>query len=440
MRLSALAGLLSKPVLVGYLTGIAFIMVQSQFGALLGLHVEGDGFFPELWYAVTHLGQAHGPTVALSVSVLAGMLLASWRWPKAPIALLGMLAATAAVALLDLSADGVRVVGPIPAGLPPFGLPDVPLDDLWRLLPAALGVAFVAYTDTILTGRAFAEDHQRPDARRELLALGAANIGAGLLHGLPSSSSGSRTAIAQAVGGRSQLTGVVTFLATVAAVLFARPVLEAFPTAALGAVVVYAAVRLVDVPELARFARFRTGEMVIALATTLAVLLTGVLQGILAAIFLSVADLVRRVARPHDARLGFVPGMAGMHDVDDFPQAEPVPGLVVYRWDSPLFFANADNFVLRALAAVELSGGAGSVRWFVLNCEAVVELDVTGADALEDLRRGLVEHGVAFGLARVTQEMLAQLAHTGLTERIGEDMVFETLPTAVAAYRAATDG
>ena len=382
MRLSAVADLLSKPVLVGYLTGIAFVMVQSQLGDLLGMDVHGDGFFPEVWYAARHLGEAHGPTVVLSLSVLSAMLLAAWRWPKAPIALLGMLGATAAVALLDLRDRGVGVVGDIPAGLPPVRLPTLARDDVWHLLPAALGVAFVAYTDTILTGRAFAEDHDRPAPRRELLALAAANLGAGLLHGMPSSSSGSRTAIAHAVGGRSQLTGVVTVVGTVLALLLARPVLEAFPTAALGAVVVYAAIRLLEGRELVRFARFRAGELLIAVGTTAAVLLVGVLDGILVAILLSVADLIRRVARPHDAVLGFVPGLAGMHDVADWPGAEPVPGLVVYRWDSPLFFANAENFRARALRAYDEARAKAPVRWFVLNCEAIVEVDVTGADAL----------------------------------------------------------
>ncbi|MDH2415696.1 SulP family inorganic anion transporter [Nocardioides sp. CER19] len=440
-RLSALADLLSKPVLVGYLTGIALIMIQSQLGDVLGIDVEGDGFFPEVWYAVTHLGDAHGPTVVLGLSVLVAMLLAAWRWPKAPVALLGMLGATAAVALLDLRDRGVEVVGEIPAGLPPVSVPHIPLDDLRQLLPAALGVAFVTFTDTILTGRAFAEGHVQPDPRRELLALGAANLGAGLLHGLPSSSSGSRTAIAAAVGGRSQLAGVATLVGTIAAVLLARPVLEQFPTAALGAVVVYAAVRLVDARELIRFGRFRTSELVLALGTTGAVLVTGVLEGILVAILLSVADLLRRVARPHDAVLGFVPGIAGMHDVDDYPLAAPVPGLVVYRWDSPLFFANAENFRTRALAAYdEASSRPGGVRWFVLNCEAIVEIDVTGSDALEDLRRELTDRGVVVGLARVKQELLGQLATTGLPERIGAELVFPTLPTAVAAYRVATGG
>ena len=434
-RLSALADLLSKPVLVGYLTGIAFIMIQSQLDDLLGMEVGGDGFFPELWYALTHLGDAHGPTVVLGSIVLTAMLLGAWRWPKAPIALIGMLGATAVVALLDLGDRGVSVVGTIPAGLPPVGLPDLDVHDLRHLLPAALGVAFVSYTDTILTGRAFAEDHERPDPRRELLALGAANIGAGLCHGLPSSSSGSRTAIAAAVGGRSQLAGVFTVVGTVLAVLLARPVLEQFPTAALGAVVVYAAVRLIDSRELFRFARFRTGELVLALATTAAVLVTGVLEGILVAIGLSVADLLRRVARPYDAVLGFVPGLAGMHDLDDYPAAEPVPGLVVYRWDSPLFFANAENFRSRAVAAYDHAREHGPVRWFVLNCEAIVELDVTGADALEELRQELVADGVVVGLARAKQDLIAQLGPTGLPDRIGADRIFPTLPTAVAAYR-----
>jgi SulP family sulfate permease len=254
------------------------------------------------------------------------------------------------------------------------------------------------------------------------------------MHGFPVSSSGSRTAIADSTGARSQLAGLVTVVVTLLSIWTLGPLLAAFPTPALAAVVVYAAVRLVDLAEFRRYAAFRRSELLLALGTTAAVLTVGVLVGVLVAVGLSILDLLRRVARPHDAIEGYVPGLAGMHDIDDFPDAEPVPGLVVYRYDSPLFFANADDFGTRARAAIAENEGA--VDWFVLNTEAIVEVDITAVDALEELRQELVERDIVFALARLKNDLRAALAPSGLLERIGEEHLFPTLPTAVDAYRA----
>jgi len=212
-----------------------------------------------------------------------------------------------------------------------------------------------------------------------------------------------------------------------------RGVLANFPMAALGALVVYAALRLVDVPEFKRLARFRQSELILALATTASVLLFGVLYGVLVAIVLSILDLLRRVARPHDAVLGFVPGVAGMHDLDDYPEADPVPGLVVYRYDAPLFFANAENFRQRALAAVD--DNRDPVNWFVLNAESNVEVDLTALDILDQLRAELKSRGIEFAMARVKQDLRDALEAAGLIDKIGEDRIFMTLPTAVEGYR-----
>jgi sulfate permease, SulP family len=432
-HLSTIAELLSRPVLVGYMAGIAVIMVLSQAGKLTGVPVEGDGFLPEFGYVVRHLEAVHLPTLALGLVTLVLMLLGSAFFPRAPIALFGMVGATAAVAGFGLRDHGVRVIGEIPAGLPVPGLPHVSTAAVVAMLAPALGVAFVGYSDNILTARAFAaRGGRRIDAKRELLALSAANLGSGLMHGFPVSSSGSRTAIVHAVGGRTQLTGVFTVVVTVLSIFSLRPLMAAFPAAALGAVVVYAAVRLVDVAEFRRFASFRRSELVLALGTTAAVLVVGVLQGVLVAIGLSLLDLLRRVARPHDAVEGYVPGVAGMHDVDDFPSARLVPGLLVYRYDSPLFFANAEDFRTRARAAV--AAQKVPVDWFVLNAEAVVEVDITAVDALESLRQELVDKGIVFAMARVKQDLRDQLLPSGLIQRIGEDRIFPTLPTAVEAY------
>lgn len=437
-RLGFLSDLLSKPVLVGYMAGIAALMVVSQIGKVTGIRVQGDSFVQELTYAFTHLGAVHVPTLLLSAGVLVVLLGFQRLRPTWPGPLIGMLGATLVVAVLGLvDRAGVSVVGDVPQGLPAIRVPDLGNVDVWRLLPAALGIAVVAYSDNVLTGRAFAARHRESiDSNQEFLALGGANVATGLLQGFPVSSSGSRTVIADAMGARTQLHSLVSLVLVVATLLWLGPVIGAFPTAALGAVVVYAAIRLVDIPEMRRIAAFRRSELVLALSTTAAVLLFGVLPGIGAAIALSVLDLLRRIVHPHDGVLGYVPDVAGMHDIDDHPDAVQVPGLVVYRYDSPLFFANADDFTRRALEVVDAAQQRGGVEWFLLNAEANTEVDLTAVDALEALRATLERRGIVFAMARVKEDMRVSLEAGGLVEQVGADLIFPTLPTAVAAYAA----
>jgi SulP family sulfate permease len=337
------------------------------------------------------------------------------------------------VAIFDLQARGVTVVGSIPRELPPLQFPQLEAGDLRDLAPGALGIAVIAFSDNILTARAFeARNAGGLDSNQELLAIGVANLAVGAAQGFPVSSSGSRTAIGDAMGSRSQLYSLVALGSVVLAVLFLGPVLAAFPSAALGAVVVYAAVRLVDVAEFRRIGRFRRTELALALGTTVAVLALGALQGVLVAVGLSVLDLLHRVTRPHDGILGFVPGLAGMHDIDDYPEAKPVPGLVVYRYDSPLFFANAQDFTKRALAAVD--SAPSRTRWFLLNAEPNIAVDFTAVDALEALRQELEKRGIVLAMARVKRDLREELQRAGLIARLGESRVFMTLPTAVNTY------
>lgn len=432
-RLGFLADLLSRPVLVGYLAGLAVIMVVSQLTTLTGVPVDGQSLGERVSSFAANVDQLHLPTAALAAIALVTMLVGARLWPKAPVPLVAMLFAAAAVVVFDLDGRGVQVLGSVPAGLPTPALPAVTVQELAGLLLPAIGVAIVGYTDNVLTARAFASRRgERIDANQELLALGTANLSAGLLRGFPVSSSASRTAIGDALGSRSQLHSLVALGVVVAVLLFAQPLLEAFPRAALGAIVVFAALRLVDFAELRRFAAFRSSELVLALSATAAVLVLGVLYGVLAAVGLSILELVRRVARPHDGILGQVPGVAGMHDIDDYPNARLVPGLVVYRYDAPLCFANAENFRQRALTAVDQS--PTRVEWFLLNAEANVEVDITAIDALEQLRDELAERGVVFAMARVKQDLLVHLESAGLAERVGSDRIFPTLPTAVSGY------
>ncbi len=432
-RLGFLANLLSRPVLVGYMAGIAILMIASQFGKITRLSIEGDSPFSETVSLLTQLPQAHLPTVLLSMAVLAALLLLRRFAPTWPGPLIAMVGAAASVAVWHLGDNGIAVIGSIPQGLPSPVVPQLRDLSALALLPAALGIAVVGYSDNVLTARAFAaKRRERVDATQELLALGAANLANGFFQGFPVSSSGSRTVLGDAVGSRTQVHSLVAVVMVLGTLFLLGPMLALFPVAALGAVVIYAALRLIDVPELRRIAGFRRSELVLTVATTVAVLTVGVLGGIGIAVGLSLLDLIRRIAHPHDGILGYVPGVAGMHDVEDYPQATLVPGLLVYRYDSPLFFANADDFIARALASVDRT--EPPPKWFLLNAEANIEVDLTAVDTLDELRDTLQARGIVFAMARVKQEIRDQLVAAGFVEKIGQERIFATLPTAVAAF------
>ncbi len=434
-RLGFIASLLSKPILVGYLAALGVLMVISQFGRITKLPISGDGPWAETLSLISQIGNAHAPTVILAL-VVAAALFAMRRWlPTWPGPLLVMLAASAVVAWTPLSGMGLAVIGPIPTDLPAFMLPSLDGVDVWQVVLAGLGIAMVGYSDVILTGRAFAaKQDEHIDANAELLAMGTANLANGLFGSFAVSSSASRTVIGDSAGSRTQLYSL-SAAATVLITLFVfGPVLAAFPQAALSGVVIYAGLRLIEVSEIRRIAAFRRSELVLAAATSLGVLVFGLLPGIAIAVGLSLLDLIRRIAHPHDGILGYVPGLAGMHDIADYPTATRVPGLVVYRYDSPLFFANADDFLTRALAAARDAEPAA--EWFVLNAEANTEVDLTAVDALAELRRTLSESGVVFAMARVKWEVREQLAAAGFIADVGDDHLFATLPTAVEAYVA----
>ena len=435
LRAGALADLLSRPVLVGYMAGISVIMIVGQIERVTGVPVDGDTTPAEVASFLTGLGEAHLPTVALALPLLVGMIVGSRLRPTWPVPMVGMLAATAVVAVFSLDERGVRLVGSAVSGLPVPGLPALTVDDFVALLLPAVGVAIVGYSDNVLTARAFATRRgENIDGTTELLALGAANLAAGVLRGFPVSSSGSRTAIGDAQGSRTQLHSLVAVVLLIVVLIAGGALLSRFPQAALGAVVIYAALRLIDISGFVRIARFRHSEAAIVVVTMVAVLTVGVLYGVQVAVGLSVLDLLRRLARPHDGILGYVPGVPGMHDLDDYPDAEPVPGLLVYRYDAPLCFANAENFRRRALAALDTE--PEPPRWFLLNAEANVEIDSTAAETLEALHAELQRRGIVLALARVKQDLRRDLQAAGLLDSIGDDRIFMTLPTAVAAFQA----
>ncbi|QPK49229.1 sulfate permease [Streptomyces gardneri] len=432
-RLGFVADLLSRPVLVGYLAGVALIMIVDQLPKMTGVSTTGSGFFPQLVSFAQNLPEAQPATIAVAVTALVLLFVLPLFQHAVPGPLVVVGLGTVAVAAFGLDEHGIAVIGDVPAGLPHPALPD--FDELSRLMVPALGILLVGYTDVILTVRAFAvgDEVGRLDANQELLALGAANLGAGVLSGFPVSSSASRTALADSTGARSQLYSLTAGAAVLAVLLFLSPLLSLTPVAVLGALVIYAAVKMIDLAGFRRLASFRRRELLLAVGCLCGVLSLDILYGVLVAVGLSVAELLTRVARPHDAVQGLVPGVAGMHDVDDYPEARTIPGLLVYRYDSPLFFANAENFRRRALAAV--AEQSGPLHWFVLNTEANVEVDITALDSVDELRRELSGCGIVFAMARVKQDLRDDLDAYGLTESVGADLIFPTLPTAVAAYR-----
>ena len=434
-RLGAMADALSRPVLVGYMAGIAALMMASQLTTVTGVPVEGDSFRQDLSSFAAHLGALQVAPTAVAATVLLFLLVAARVAPRAPAPLFAVVGASVMVAWLPFEAGAVDLVGDIPTALPPT--PTWPgLADLQLLVLPALGLAVVGFTDNILTGRAFGDRHREEiDSGQELLALAAANVAAGVAQGFPVSSSGSRTAIGDAMGARSQGHSIVAVVAVLLTIGFAGRWLAAFPRPALGALVIWAALQLVDVAEFRRIGRFRRSELFLALVTTASVLLLDVLTGVAVAVGLSALEVLRRTARPHDGVLGYVPGIAGMHDVDDYPEARLVPGLLVYRYDSPLFFANAADFLHRALRATdEMHAEIGPVHWFVLNAEANVQIDITAVDALDELRQQLADRGIVFSLARVKHALDLDLERAGFVEKVGRDRIFPTLPTAVEAY------
>lgn len=437
LRLGFLADLLSQPILVGYLAGVAVIMVASQLGTITGVTLSATSSLGRIAEVAERLDAIQPLSAILGAAVVAFLLILRRIAPLAPGTLVAVIGAAAAVAVFGLEARGVALVGAVPAGLPTPSLPALRLSDLMALAGPAAAVAFVAYTQVALTGRAFAgRNGETIDTNREFLALGAANVVAGLTGGFAVSTSSSRTAILDVMRARSQLAGIVSAIAVIVVVLAVPGLIALIPRAALGGIVVFAALRLIDVGGLRRLAGFRTTELGLALAALGGVLVFDVLAGILVAMALSVIDLLARVARPPASVLGRVPGLAGLHNIEDYPDAVQIPGLLVFRYDAPLCFANAQDFRSRALAAVDSQ--AIPVEWFLLNAEAIVELDTTAADALRQLAQELADRGVVFAMARVKQELLRQLARGGLLTILDEQRMYPTLPVALEAFEHRT--
>ncbi len=432
LRLGFVADFFGKPVLLGYINGVALIVIASQLGKLLGIDVGARDFFAIVREIVPKLGEANGPTVLLSAVLLVAALAVKRFLPAVPPSLVVLALGLIIAAVADLDARGIAVVGEVNGGLPPFGFPDVRAQDFLDLLLPAAAFALVAFADLTATVRTFAKKHgYEIDPNRELSALGTANLMGGLTSAFPVSSSNSRTAVNDSSGAKSQGAVVVAAVVVGLFLLFAMPLIEPLPKAALGVIIVVAAAGLIDFRSIWRLRHVRPAEVGLALVAFGGVLVFGVLGGVVVAISLSIGVFLYRSARPHDAVLGRVEDIDGYHDIERFESAETLPGLLVYRFDAPPFFVNAEYLRRRVLA---LADAAEDVRWLVLNAEAWTFLDATAIDALSQLHAELDERGITLCIARLKGRQREIFAETGLTARIGSDRFFPTVRAAVAAF------
>lgn len=435
LRLGFVTELLSKPIRYGYMNGIALAVLISQLPHLLGFSVEAEGPLRNLWEVAKAIwnGSTNGTALLVGLGVLATILLLKGsKW--LPGVLIAVVGATLVVSLFDLGATAdVAVLGSVPQGLPVFGIPWIRYDDLGPVLMGGVAVALVSFADTSVLSRTYAARLGRPvDPNQEMVALGAANLAAGLFQGFAISSSSSRTPVAEAAGARTQLTGVVGALGVAALLVVAPDLLRNLPTPALAAVVIASAIGLIEVADLTRIYRIQRWEFWLSIACLVGVVVLGAVPGIGLAIVIAVIEFLWDGWRPHSAVLGRADGVKGYHDITRYPQARRVPGLVLFRWDAPLFFANAELFQERVLQAVAAS--PTPVRRVVVTAEPVTSIDVTAADMLAELDDKLRAAGIELCFAELKDPVKDKLRRFGLFDRFGDARFFPTIGAAVDAY------
>jgi high affinity sulfate transporter 1 len=434
VRLGFITELLSKPIRYGYMNGIALTVLISQLPKLFGFSIEGDGPMRSLWAIGEAIrdGKTNWVAFAIGLGTLIVILLLAGN-KRLPGILIAVVGATLVVAGLDLGAQhGVTVLGPLPQGLPGFAIPWIGSGDIFPVLTGGCAIALVSFADTSVLSRSYAARlGASVDPNKEMVGLGVANLAAGFFHGFAISSSSSRTPVAEAAGARTQLTSVVGALAIAFLLLLAPNLLQHLPNAALAAVVIAAAIGLIEVTDLKRIYRIQQWEFWLAIACFIGVAALGVIPGIGLAIVIAIAEFLWDGWRPHFAVLGRPHGVKGYHDLKRYPDARQIPGLVLFRWDAPLFFANAEFFNECVLNAV--ANSPTKVRWLVVTAEPVTSVDVTSGDALVELHQALRAQGVELHFAELKDPVRDKLKRFGLSRLLGEHY-FPTIGAAVSRY------
>ncbi|MNQ56188.1 putative sulfate transporter [compost metagenome] len=436
-RLGFITELLSKPIRYGYMNGIALTVLISQLPKFFGFSIESDGPLKNIWAIVSALmeGKTNWTTCIVGAATLAVILLLK-RSPRIPGILIAVAGATVAVGVLDLAKQaGVSVLGSLPQGLPGFAIPWITTADIVPVLIGGCAVALVSFADTSVLSRVYAARIRTyVDPNQEMVGLGVANLAAGFFQGFPISSSSSRTPVAEAAGARTQITGVVGALAVALLLVVAPNLLQNLPTTALAAVVIASAIGLIEISDLRRIYRIQRWEFWLSIACTVGVAVFGAIEGIGLAIVIAVIEFLWDGWRPYSAVLGRADGVKGYHDITRYPEARLIPGLVLFRWDAPLFFANAELFNDRVLDAVAAS--PTPVRWLVVAAEPVTSVDVTSADMLAELDDTLHAAGIKLCVAEMKDPVKDKLKRFGLFARLGEEAFFPTIGSAVDAYVA----
>jgi high affinity sulfate transporter 1 len=437
-KLGFIADLISKPTMIGYLNGLALTILVGQLPKLFGFKVDAEGLIGEFIAFVK--GLANGEAVAAAAAVgIAGIvvILVLGRWlPKIPAVLVMVVLAIASTSVFSLADHGVSLVGVLPKGFPPLTIPHVRLSDLGPLFAGALGIVLVSLADTISTASAFAaRTGQEIHGSGEMIGIGAANLAAGFFQGFPVSTSGSRTAVAERAGAKTQLTGVVGAALIILMIVLVPGLFRNLPQPALAAVVITASLSLADIPGTVRLWRQRRVEFLLSVAAFLGVALLGVLPGIAIAVGLSILNVFRRAWWPYDTTLGRVAGLEGYHDVHSYPSAQQLPGLVIYRFDAPLFFANAKTFrdEVRRMARAD-----PPPTWILIAAEPMTDVDTTASDVLEELDEALNAQGISLVFAELKDPVRRKIERYGLTRTINPRHFFPTVESAVAAYREQT--
>lgn len=428
-----LADFLSKPILIGFTNGVALTVIASQLGKLFGIKISGDTFVPTMRELVTHLDETNWLTLAIGVTLIVFLLLARRFLPRVPGALIAVVVTTTVSAAFGLQQHRVAVVGTVPAGLPSPMLPAVGLRDLYNLIPLACSLALVVFADGILTARLFARKHRYPiDADQEMVGLGTASIAAGFLQGFPVGASNSRTVVNDDADGKSQVVGLVTAALVAVFLLLLTPLLAQLPVVTLGAIVIVAAWGLLDFGAIARLYRVLKVDAILASLTFVAVLTLGILDGILFAVGASLLVVIGRITHPHAAVLGSVEGVDGFQEIEPHTSGQLIPGLIVYRFDAPFFFANANHLVDEVQGLVRTS--QPGLRWVLLDAEGMVNGDTTAVDALKALADDLQGEGIVLAVARASSPLVETLDRGRVVGQIGPDRFFPTVRTGVQAY------
>lgn len=423
-RLGFVADLLSNEVQVGYMNGLALVIIVGQLPKLFGFSTDAEGFGPEIKAFVLGLDGTVGAALAVGVGVLAVLLVLPRFTRVVPAVLIGIVAATIISAVFDLHAHGVSTVGTLPRGIPTPSLPWTRYSDVGPLLAAALGITLVSLADTIATSSSFgARRGEEVDPNQEMIGIGAANLASGFLQGFAVSTSGSRTAVVEQAGAKSQLASVVGAGAVIALLLFFNSLLADLPQSALAAVLIAAALSLLDLGALVRYARVRRSALVLSVITSLGVVVLGVLQGIIIAIVLAVLLFFQRGWQPHGSVLGFVDELDGWHSLERYPDAREHPGVVVYRWEAPLFFANCAAFRTQVRRIV----ADRPVSWVVVQCEAMTDVDVSAAQMLEQLDKELNAKGIHMAFVEMRARLQDLVFRYGLYETLDRNRFYPTL-------------